>query len=118
MGSDSKVQDIKRFPPYSGLEAAQEKVKFVYCLGRENKTRSEGWEALAPVNNIVGPELRFEGDAPHPPSRTSSTLRKYRFEGFMWHLPRHRNDQMATCQVGRGACISLERVTNADLKHQ
>ena len=59
VGSDSKVQDIKRFPPYSGLEAAQEKVKFVYCLGRENKTRSEGWEALAPVNNIVGPELSF-----------------------------------------------------------
>ena len=59
VGSDSKVQDIKHFPPYSGLEAAQEKVKFVYCLGRENKTRSEGWEALAPVNDIVGPELSF-----------------------------------------------------------
>ena len=56
VGSDSKVQDIKRFPPYSGLEAAQEKVKFVYCLGRENKIRSEGWEALVPINNIVGPE--------------------------------------------------------------
>ena len=37
VGSDSKVQDIKRFPPYAGLEAAQEKVKFVYCLRRENK---------------------------------------------------------------------------------
>ena len=59
VGSDSKVQDIKRFPPYAGLEAAQEKVKFVYCLGRENKTRSKGWETLAPVNNIVGPELSF-----------------------------------------------------------
>ena len=59
VGSDSKVQDIKRFPPYAGLEAAQKQVKFVYCLGRENKTRSEGWEALAPVNNIVGPELSF-----------------------------------------------------------
>ena len=55
VGSDSKVQDIKRFPPYAGLDAAQKQVKFVYCLGRENKTRSEGWEASAPVNNIVGP---------------------------------------------------------------
>lgn len=59
VGSDSKVQDIKRFPPYAGLEAAQKQVKFVYCLGRENKTRSDGWEALSPVNNIVGPELSF-----------------------------------------------------------
>ena len=59
VGSDSKVQDIKRFPPYAGLEAAQKKVKFVYCLGREKKRRSDGWEALAPVNNIVGPELSF-----------------------------------------------------------
>ena len=59
VGSDSKVQDIKRFPPYAGLEETQENVKFVYCLGRENKKRSDGWEALAPVNNIVGPELSF-----------------------------------------------------------
>ncbi|MEC9349778.1 MAG: sialate O-acetylesterase, partial [Planctomycetota bacterium] len=59
VGSDSKVKDIKRFPPYVGLEAAQESVKFVYCLGRENKTRSKGWESLAPINNIVGPELSF-----------------------------------------------------------
>jgi hypothetical protein len=59
VGSDSKVKDIKRFPPYAGLEAAQERVKFVYCLGRENKARSRGWESLAPINNIVGPELSF-----------------------------------------------------------
>jgi len=60
VGSDSKVKDIKRFPPYMGLEGVQEKVKFVYCLGRENKKRSAmPWEALAPVNNIVGPELSF-----------------------------------------------------------
>ena len=59
VGSDSKVKDIKRFPPYAGLEEAQDKTLFTYCLGRENKTRSEGWEALAPVNNIVGPELSF-----------------------------------------------------------
>ena len=59
VGSDSKVKDIKRFPPYAGLEEAQDKTLFTYCLGRENKTRSKGWEALAPVNNIVGPELSF-----------------------------------------------------------
>ena len=59
VGSDSKVKDIKRFPPYAGLEEAQDKTLFTYCLGRENKTRSKGWEALAPINNIVGPELSF-----------------------------------------------------------
>ena len=59
VGSDSKVKDIKRFPPFSGLEAPQTKVRFSYCLGRENKTKSEGWIDLQPVNNIVGPELSF-----------------------------------------------------------
>ncbi|MEE3178973.1 MAG: sialate O-acetylesterase, partial [Verrucomicrobiota bacterium] len=59
VGSDSKVQDIKRFPPYGGLEAPQEKVLFTYCLGRENKRRSEGWVALQHVNSVVGPELSF-----------------------------------------------------------
>ncbi len=59
VGSDSKVKDIKRFPPYAGLEEAQDKTLFTYCLGRENKTRSKGWEPLAPINNIVGPELSF-----------------------------------------------------------
>ena len=59
VGSDSKVEDIKRFPPFSGLEAPQTKVRFSYCLGRENKTKSEGWIDLQPVNNIVGPELSF-----------------------------------------------------------
>ena len=29
VGSDSKVKDIKRFPPYIGLEAPQEKVLLV-----------------------------------------------------------------------------------------
>ncbi len=59
VGSDSKVGDIKRFPPYAGLEDPQEKVLFTYCLGRENKKRSEGWVALQHVNNVVGPELSF-----------------------------------------------------------
>ncbi|GEM_PF-5040690 len=46
VGSDSKVKDIKRFPPYIGLEAPQENVLFTYCIGRQNKMRSDGWVAL------------------------------------------------------------------------
>jgi hypothetical protein len=59
VGSDSKVADIQRFPPFAGLEAPQPSVKFAYCLGREEKTTSDGWEPLHPVNNTVGPELSF-----------------------------------------------------------
>ena len=59
VGSDSKVRDIKKFPPYVGLEAPQKDVRFSYSIGRENKTNSDGWVALQPVNNTVGPELSF-----------------------------------------------------------
>ena len=59
VGSDSKVEDIKRFPPFAGLEKAQSEVRFAYNIGRKNKTRSDGWTSLQPVNNIVGPELSF-----------------------------------------------------------
>jgi len=59
VGSDSKVKDIKRFPPFAGLEAPQSKVLFSYCIGRQNKMRSDGWVALQHVNNVVGPELSF-----------------------------------------------------------
>jgi len=59
VGSDSKVDDIKRFPPFAGLEKAQDEVRFSYTIGRKNKTTSDGWTALQPVNNIVGPELSF-----------------------------------------------------------
>ncbi len=59
VGSDSKVKDIKRFPPFAGLENPQAGVKFSYCIGRENKLNSEGWVDLQPVNNLVGPELSF-----------------------------------------------------------
>ena len=62
VGSDSKVQDIRRFPPFAGLEAEQPDVRFSYCIGRENKTVSDGWEKLQPINNIVGPELSFARD--------------------------------------------------------
>jgi len=59
VGSDSKVKDIKNFPPYAGLEQPQKDVRFSYSMGRENKTSSDGWVALEPVNNTVGPELSF-----------------------------------------------------------
>ncbi|MAR08511.1 MAG: hypothetical protein CL681_00885, partial [Blastopirellula sp.] len=53
VGSDSKVADIDRFPPFRGLEKPQANVKFSYCIGRENKLRSNGWVPLQPVNNVV-----------------------------------------------------------------
>ncbi len=59
VGSDSKVEDIKRFPPFVGLEKPQEGVKFSYNIGRENKLTSDGWVDLQPVRNVVGPELSF-----------------------------------------------------------
>jgi hypothetical protein len=59
VGSDSKVQDIKRFPPFVGLEDPQKKVRYCYCIGRENKKQSDGWTQLQPVDGVVGPELSF-----------------------------------------------------------
>ncbi len=59
VGSDSKIEDIDRFPPFAGLNKPQTSVRFTYCLGREDKLVSEGWEPLRPVFNVVGPELSF-----------------------------------------------------------
>ncbi len=59
VGSDSKVDDIKRFPPFAGLEETQSEVKFSYSVGRENILESDGWVGLQPVDNVVGPELSF-----------------------------------------------------------
>ncbi len=59
VGSDSKVDDIRRFPPFAGLETVQPNVRFSYSIGREDKFRSNGWTDLQPVNNVVGPELSF-----------------------------------------------------------
>jgi len=59
VGSDSKVRDIERFPPFAGLGEPQQKVRFQYCIGREQKMRSDGWVDLQPVNGVVGPELSF-----------------------------------------------------------
>lgn len=59
VGSDSSARDIQHFPPFDGLDQPQEKVLFSYCIGREDKATSNGWTALRPVNNVVGPELSF-----------------------------------------------------------
>ena len=59
VGSDSKAGDVKRFPPFVGCEEAQPEVRFSYCLGREDKKRSNGWVDLQPVDGVVGPELSF-----------------------------------------------------------
>jgi hypothetical protein len=59
VGSDSKVADIHRFPPFAGLDKPQEKVRFSYHIGREEKLTSAGWVALQPVDGVVGPELSF-----------------------------------------------------------
>ena len=58
-GADSKVKDIKRFPPFAGLDAPQDKALFSYSIGREEKQASNGWVALQPVGKMVGPELSF-----------------------------------------------------------
>ena len=59
VGSDSRIRDIKNFPPFLGTENVQKNIKFSYLIGRDNKTASNGWVDLQPVNNIVGPELSF-----------------------------------------------------------
>jgi len=59
VGSDSKAGDIAQFPPFAGLDKPQERVKFSYCIGREDMLKSEGWVALQPVDGVVGPELSF-----------------------------------------------------------
>ena len=59
VGSDSKVKDVARFPPYAGLDAPQPRVRFHYCIGREHKHQSDGWVDLQPVDGVVGPELSF-----------------------------------------------------------
>jgi hypothetical protein len=59
VGSDSKATDIKRFPPFAGLDEAQSGVRFSYLIGRKNKMKSDGWTVLQPVDKVVGPELSF-----------------------------------------------------------
>ena len=42
VGSDSKARDVSRFPRYLGLDKAQPGIRFSYCIGRQNKMRSDG----------------------------------------------------------------------------
>lgn len=59
VGADSRAADIAQFPPFAGLDQPQPKVRFSYCIGREDKRTSDGWEELKPVDGMVGPELSF-----------------------------------------------------------
>ncbi len=59
VGADSRAADIARFPPFAGLEQPQKRVKFSYCIGREEKRQTDGWIDLEPVDGMVGPELSF-----------------------------------------------------------
>jgi hypothetical protein len=59
VGSDSRAQDVEKFPPFAGLERPQDAVKFSYCIGREDRRQSKGWVELQPVDDVVGPELSF-----------------------------------------------------------
>ena len=59
VGTHSKVADIHRFPPFSGLDKPQKVVLYSYKLGRENMTTSKGWIPLQPAADYFGPELSF-----------------------------------------------------------
>lgn len=58
-GADSHTDAIRQFPPFAGLEHPQDDVRFSYCIGRQNKHRSNAWVPLSAVNHMVGPELSF-----------------------------------------------------------
>jgi len=59
VGADSRKQDIGLYPPFVGLDEPQKEVKFSYCIGREDKSKSDGWIELQPIDHLVGPELSF-----------------------------------------------------------
>ena len=59
VGADSRADDIRLYPPFAGLDQPQKDVKFSYCIGREDKSQSDGWTELRPVDGMVGPELSF-----------------------------------------------------------
>ena len=53
VGSDSRVDDVNNFAPFKGYGGIQQDVLFWYCIGRENKTKSNGWGQLKPIRDIV-----------------------------------------------------------------
>ncbi len=58
-GADSHIEAVDEFPPFAGLDQPQPEVRFHYCLGREDKSMSDGWVPLQSVRGWVGPELSF-----------------------------------------------------------
>ncbi|MDE0889174.1 MAG: hypothetical protein OSA40_06915 [Phycisphaerales bacterium] len=62
VGADSKLADVDRFPPFRGVTAPREDVRFWHVIGREDKADSKGWVPLQPVRGMVGPELAFARD--------------------------------------------------------
>jgi hypothetical protein len=62
VGADSKVADVDRFPPFRGVTAPRNDIRFWHVIGREDKADSKGWVPLQPVRGMVGPELVFARD--------------------------------------------------------
>jgi hypothetical protein len=59
VGSHSRANDIKLFPPFAGLDQPQENVMYSYSIGREDMNSSNGWTTLKPLGNVIGPEVSF-----------------------------------------------------------
>ncbi|MDP6543223.1 MAG: sialate O-acetylesterase [Phycisphaerae bacterium] len=57
VGSDSKESLIDKHPPFKGAAAPQKDVRFSYNLG--DRTKSDGWVSMAPVDGVFGPEMTF-----------------------------------------------------------
>lgn len=59
VGTHSRVEHIKRFPPFADLDKPQANIMFSYKLGREHMIASDGWIALQPTGDYFGPEISF-----------------------------------------------------------
>ena len=59
VGSHSRANDIKLFPPFVGLDQTQENVMYSYSIGREDMNSSNGWTTLKPLGSVIGPEVSF-----------------------------------------------------------
>ncbi len=55
VGTHSRVSDIKRFPPFDGLQQPQENVLFSYKLGREQMKSSTAGFPCNPPGITLGP---------------------------------------------------------------
>ncbi|QOV90584.1 sialate O-acetylesterase [Humisphaera borealis] len=59
VGTHSRVEHIRRFPPFVGLDKPQKNILLSYNLGRETKQTSNGWIDLQTTGDYFGPELSF-----------------------------------------------------------